>query len=104
MSLSSVVFSVPHLIKSLTDVPTPSDKSGMWGSLIPFHSTGATSAHLALQGLGRARANGIGHPFSEAMHDYNKGVTNFEDVQNDRFGEGWVIVEGMKADNGFQYV
>lgn len=97
VSLSSVVFSVPHLIKSLTDVPTPSDKSGMWGSLIPFHSTGATSAHLALQGLGRARANGIGHPFSEAMHDYNKGVTNFEDVQNDRFGEGWVIVEGKKA-------
>ena len=97
VSLSSVVFSVPHLIKSLTDVPTPSDKSGIWGSLIPFHSSGATSAHLALQGLGRARANGVGHPFSEALSDYNKGVTNFEAVQNDRFGEGWVIVEGKKA-------
>ena len=29
--------------------------------------------------------------------DYDKGVTNFEAVQNDRFGEGWVILEGKKA-------
>lgn len=97
VSLSSVIFSVPHLIKALTDVPTPQDKSGRWGSLIPFHSSGATTAHLAMQGLGRARANGVGHPFSEAFSDYGKGVTNFEDVQNDRFGKGWVIIDGKKA-------
>ena len=97
VSLSSVVFSVPHLIKAMTDVPTVSDKSGLWGSLIPFHSSGATTGQLAAQGLGAARAYGVGHSFEEAMYDYGKGVTNFEQVQNDRFGEGWVIVSGKKA-------
>lgn len=96
-SLSSVVFSIPHLIKALTDVPTPSNKEGIWGSLIPFHSSGATTTQLAAQGLGIARANGVGHGFDEAFYDYGKGVTNFEDVQNDRFGDGWVILEGKKA-------
>lgn len=96
VSLSSVIFSIPHLIKALTDVPTVSDKSGIWGSLIPFHSSGATTAGLAAQGLGMARANGVGHGFEEAMTDYGKGVTNFEAVQNDRFGEGWVILQGKK--------
>ena len=96
VSLSSVIFSIPHLIKALADVPTPSNKEGIWGSLIPFHSSGATTAQLAAQGLGMARANGVGHDFDEAMTDYDKGVTNFEAVQNDRFGEGWTIVEGKK--------
>ena len=97
VSLSSVVFSVPHLIKALTDVPTPSDPTGMWGSLIPYHATGATRKSLIEQGLGNARALGMGHGFEEAFTDYDKGVTNFEAVQNDRFGEGWVVVEGAKA-------
>ena len=97
VSLSSVIFSIPHLIKALTDVPTPSNKSGIWGSLIPFHSSGATSSSLESQGLGKARANGVGHGFDEAFTDYDKGVTNFEAVQNDRFGEGWYIVSGKKA-------
>lgn len=97
VSLSSVIFSIPHLLKALTDVPTPSDMRGIWGSLIPFHSSGATTASLAMQGLGMARANGVGHGFSEAFYDYGKGVTNFEAVQNDRFGEGWHIVSGTKA-------
>ena len=98
VSLSSVIFSIPHLIKAMTDVPTPKDKNGIWGSLIPFHSSGATTVQLAAQGLGMARANGVGHGFDEAMTDYGKGVTNFEAVQNDRFGEGWTIVAGKKAD------
>lgn len=97
VSLSSVVFSIPHLIKSFTDVPTASNPTGLWGSLIPFHSSGATSHSLEVQGLGRARANGVGHGFEEALTDYGEGVTNFEAVQNDRFGEGWEIVEGKKA-------
>ena len=97
VSLSSVIFSIPHLLKALTDVPTPSDMRGIWGSLIPFHSSGATTASLAMQGLGMARANGVGHGFIEAFTDYGKGVTNFEAVQNDRFGEGWYIVSGKKA-------
>ena len=97
VSMSSVVFSIPHLIKCLTDVPTASDMRGIWGSLIPFHSSGATSGSLAAQGLGKARANGVGHGFEEAMTRYNEGVTNFEDVQNDRFDKGWVIIEGKKA-------
>ncbi len=98
VSLSSVVFSVPHLIKCFTDVPTHKDKRGIWGSLIPFHSSGATTMQLAHQGLGIARANGVGHAFmDEAFTNYGKGVTNFEDVQNDRFGAGWTIVEGTKA-------
>ena len=97
VSLSSVIFSIPHLLKALTDVPTPSDMRGIWGSLIPFHSSGATTASLAMQGLGMARANGVGHGFIEAFSDYGKGVTNFEAVQNDRFGEGWYIVSGKKA-------
>ena len=98
VSLSSVVFSVPHLIKCLTDVPTHKDLRGLWGSLIPFHSSGATTLQLLHQGLGMARANGVGHAFmDEAFTDYGKGVTNFEDVQNDRFGKGWTIVEGAKA-------
>ena len=50
-----------------------------------------------MQGLGMARANGVGHGFNEAFSDYGKGVTNFEAVQNDRFGEGWYIVSGKKA-------
>ena len=102
VSLSSVVFSIPHLIKSFTDVPTRSDKRGIWGSLIPFHASGATAASLAMQGLGKVRALGVGHPFSEAFTDYDKGVTNFEDVQNDRFGEGWVVVSGKKAGNAVE--
>ncbi len=98
VSLSSVVFSVPHLIKCFTDVPTHKDLRGIWGSLIPFHSSGATTSQLAHQGLGIARANGVGHNFvDEAYTDYGKGVTNFEDVQNDRFGGGWTILEGAKA-------
>ena len=97
VSLSSVIFSIPHLLKALTDVPTPSDMRGIWGSLIPFHSSGATTASLAMQGLGMSRANGVGHGFIEAFSDYGKGVTNFEAVQNDRFGEGWYIVSGKKA-------
>ena len=97
VSLSSVVFSIPHLIKALTDVPTAKDPTGMWGSLIPFHATGATATSLKKQGLGQARALGLGHGFEEAMTDYGKGVTNFEAVQNDRFGEGWKIVDGKKA-------
>jgi hypothetical protein len=97
VSLSSVILSIPHLIKAMTDVPTTFDKSGIWGSLIPFHSSGATSLALFLQGLGKARANGVGHGFEEAFTRYDEGVTNFEAVQNDRFGKGWVIVEGKKA-------
>lgn len=97
VSLSSVVFSVPHLIKTLTDVPTKSNPVGEWGSLIPFHASGATAGSLEKQGLGKARAIGVGHGFEEAMTDYDKGVTNFEAVQNDRFGEGWEILEGKKA-------
>ena len=97
VSLSSVILSIPHLLKSLTDVPTPSDMRGIWGSLIPFHSSGATSSSLAAQGLGLARANGVGHGFEEAMYDYGRGVTNFEAVQNDRFGKGWEIISGKKA-------
>lgn len=97
VSLSSVVFSIPHLIKALTDVPTKSDPAGRWGSLIPFHASGATRRSLSEQGLGEARAIGVGHGFEEALTDYDKGVTNFEAVQNDRFGEGWTIVEGKKA-------
>ena len=100
VSLSSVILSIPHLIKALTDVPTTFDKSGIWGSLIPFHSSGATSLALFLQGLGRARANGVGHGFEEAFTRYGEGVTNFEAVQNDRFGAGWVIVEGKKEKVG----
>lgn len=97
VSLSSVVFSIPHLIKTLTDVPTAKDPTGMWGSLIPFHASGATAGSLKKQGLGEARAIGVGHGFEEAMTDYDKGVTNFEAVQNDRFGEGWEILAGEKA-------
>lgn len=97
VSLSSVILSIPHLLKALTDVPTPSDARGVWGSLIPFHSSGATTSSLAAQGLGLARANGVGHGFEEAMYDYGKGVTNFEAVQNDRFGKGWEIISGKKA-------
>lgn len=96
VSLSSVILSIPHLIKAMTDVPTTFDKSGIWGSLIPFHSSGATSLALFLQGLGRARANGVGHGFEEAFTRYDEGVTNFEAVQNDRFGKGWIIVEGKE--------
>lgn len=95
VSLSSVIFSIPHLIKAFTDVPTKSDPRGIWGSLIPFHATGATFASLKRQGLGEARA--LGHSFEEALTDYGKGVTNFEAVQNDMFGEGWEVVEGKKA-------
>ena len=97
VSLSSVIFSIPHLIKAFTDVPTKSNPVGMWGSLIPFHASGATAGSLKKQGLGDARALGVGHGFEEAMTDYDKGVTNFEAVQNDRFGEGWEILEGTKA-------
>lgn len=98
VSLSSVIFSVPHLIKALTDVPTPSDKRGQWGSLIPFHNSGATAAQLLKQGLGQCRATDSRHPFGvEAMEDYHLGVTNFEQVQNDRFGEGWEVVAGKRA-------
>ena len=97
VSLSSVIFSIPHLIKAFTDVPTKSNPVGMWGSLIPFHASGATAGSLKKQGLGDARALGLGHGFEEAMTDYDKGVTNFEAVQNDRFGEGWEILEGTKA-------
>lgn len=97
VSLSSVILSIPHLLKALTDVPTPSDAKGIWGSLIPFHSSGATTSSLAAQGLGLARANGVGHGFEEAMYDYGRGVTNFEAVQNDRFGKGWEIISGKKA-------
>lgn len=97
VSLSSVVFSIPHLIKSFTDVPTSTNPVGMWGSLIPFHASGSTAHSLESQGLGKARAIGGAHGFDEAMTDYDKGVTNFEAVQNDRFGEGWEIVEGKKA-------
>lgn len=93
VSLSSVVMSIPHLLKCLTDVPTPKYPKGVWGSLIPFHASGATAAMLFKQGLGFARAM---KNFAEAYTDYDKGVTNFEAVQNDRFGEGWVIVEGNK--------
>ena len=100
VSLSSVILSIPHLIKAMTDVPTTFDKSGMWGSLIPFHSSGATSLALFLQGLGKARANGVGHGFEEAFTRYDEGVTNFEAVQNDRFGKGWVIVEGKEEKVG----
>lgn len=97
VSLSSVVFSVPHLIKAFTDVPTPTDKSGVWGSLIPFHNSGAVKSQIKKQGLGDERAASPKDKFEvEAMTDYDKGVTNFEQVQNDRFGEGWVIVEGKK--------
>lgn len=96
VSLSSVIFSVPHLIKALTDVPTRSDKSGLWGSLIPYHASGATASQIKAQGLGSVRAIKAGSFMKEAFVDYDKGVTNFEDVQNDRFGEGWVILEGKK--------
>ena len=103
VSLSSVVFSVPHLIKAFTDVPTPSDKSGVWGSLIPFHNSGATKAQIRRQGLGEQRATEKTDKFEvEAMTDYDKGVTNFEQVQNDRFGEGWFIVEGKKKGNAVE--
>lgn len=102
VSLSSVAFSVPHLIKLLTDVPTPSDKSGWVGSIIGFHKTSGDAEQLAAQGLGMARAveagRNKGHLFEdEAMTDYHKGVTNFEQVQYDRFGESWEVVEGKKA-------
>ena len=95
-SLSTVVFSIPHLIKVFTDVPTSKDRSGKWGSAIPFHASGATAHQLAAQGLGSVRAILPG-TFEEAYTDYGKGVTNFEDVQNDRFGKGWTILEGVKA-------
>ena len=95
VSLSSVIFSYPHLIKALTDVPTVEDKAGLWGSLIPFHSSGATTSSLRAQGLGEARANDGGP--EELLYDYDKGVSNFEGIQNDRFGKGWVVVEGTKA-------
>lgn len=95
VSLSSVIFSYPHLIKALTDVPTVENKEGLWGSLIPFHSSGATTSALRAQGLGEARANDGGA--EELLYDYDKGVSNFEDIQNDRFGEGWVVVEGSNA-------
>lgn len=95
-SISTVVFSIPHLIKVLTDVPTSKDRSGKWGSAIPFHASGATAHQLAAQGLGSVRAILPG-TFEEAYTDYGKGVTNFEDVQNDRFGKGWTILEGVKA-------
>ena len=79
-------------------MPTVKDRRGIWGSVIPFHSSGADSGQLARQGLGMARANGVGHSFAEeAYTDYGKGVTNFEDVQNDRFGKGWTILEGSNA-------
>jgi hypothetical protein len=97
VSLSSVVFSIPHLIRALIDVPTPKDPSGRWGSLIPFHATGATAVQLYKQGLGFARALQPGTFTKEAFTDYDKGVTNFEDVQNDRFGPGWTIISGTKA-------
>ena len=97
VSMSSVIFSIPHLLKAMTDVPTTNDPRGIWGSLIPFHSSGATTMSLYMQGLGWARANGVGHGFEEAMTKYGEGVTNFEAVQNDRFGKGWVIVSGKKA-------
>ena len=96
VSLSSVAFSIPHLIKLMTDVPTPSDWSGTWGSLIPFHASGATEHALMLQGLGRARAVLPGTFAKEAYTDYDKGVTNFEDVQNDRYGEGYTVLLGKK--------
>lgn len=96
-SLSAVAFSMPHLIKLLTDVPTPSDKSGTFGSLIPFHATGATAYSLRVQGLGSVRGLLSGSFFKEAFTDYNKGVTNFEDVQNDRFGKGWKCLAGSSA-------
>ena len=95
-SLSTVVFSIPHLLKVLTDVPTSKDPSGIWGSVIGFHASGATAHQLAAQGLGSVRAILPG-TFEEAYTDYGKGVTNFEDVQNDRFGKGWTILEGVKA-------
>ncbi len=97
-SLSSVVMSVPHLIKALTDVPTPSDKNGMWGSLIPFHSSGATRESLGRQGLGMVRSAGadLVQFMQETMTDYHKGVTNFEAVQNDRFGKGWKCIAGKR--------
>lgn len=101
VSLSSVAFSVPHLIKLLTDVPTPKDKSGWVGSIIGFHKTNGTAEQLAAQGLGRVRAieagRDKGHLFEdEAMSDWDKGVTNFEQVQNDRFGEDWVAIKNGK--------
>lgn len=104
-SLSSVAFSIPHLIKLLTDVPTPSDKSGTFGSIIPFHASGATTHALRTQGLGVARANGEqGHPFMvEAMTDYDKGVTCFEQVQNDRFGDGWRVLAGKRKGTDVNY-
>lgn len=97
VSLSTVVFSIPHLIKALTDVPTRSKPRGLWGSLIPFHASGSTSNSLEKQGLGKARAIGGAHGFDEALSDWDKGVTNFEAVQNDRFGEGWEVVDGKRA-------
>lgn len=96
VSISNVAFSVPHLIKLMTDVPTPSDKSGDYGSIIPFHASSATREQLAVQGLGTARGLQPGTFMAEAFSDYDKGVTNFEDVHNDRFGEGWRIVKGKK--------
>lgn len=92
-SISSVVFSIPHLIKCFTDVPTPNDKRGIWGSLIPFHNTGSTAWMLKRQGLGDERAYTKDFA-TEAITDYDKGVTNFEQVQNDRFGDGWEVLEG----------
>lgn len=101
VSLSAVAFSVPHLIKLMTDVPTPQKPDGWVGSIIGYHAGGATASQMAKQGLGKARAASPdaskGAFEVEAMTDYNKGVTNFEQVQNDRFGEGWVVVEGKKA-------
>lgn len=99
VSLSSVVMSIPHLLKCMTDVPTHKDPKGIWGSLIPFHASGATAAQLFKQGLGMARA--MKH-FEEALTDYDKGVTNFEAVQNDRFGKGWKILEGKKKGTNVQ--
>jgi len=99
-SLSCVAFSVPHLIKLLTDVPTPKDRSGQFGSIIPFHPSGATNDALEKQGLGRARANGVGHSFEdEAYAGYDEGVTSFEQNQNDRFGKGWRYAQGKKQGN-----
>lgn len=99
-SISAVAMSVPHLIKLLCYVPTPEDPSGWVGSIIPFHATGASKTALKQQGLGEARAISPdpekGRFEDEAFVDYNKGVTNFEQVQNDRFADGWVILEGKK--------
>lgn len=97
-SLSMVAFSMPHFLKLLTDVPTPSNPKGVIGSIIPYHAGGASYEQILHQGLGRAVAlsPGLNVFYNEAFTDYKRGVTNFEAVQNDRFEDGWVRANGKK--------